>query len=403
MTLVTGFLSTNDTIDADRYSLTEFNIFAAAGTNGLQKAATDNVYMSRDNIVQIIWDNDFLRSSQYDNGRTSYITYPNDTFLFIYDFDDPGNTHFIYNETADWTGLAANDVDLNGDGLYDSTVVGDKPLPGAPDKIIYDIYYVFVDKSPRDLGFKYSYLYDLYTINSKPSWAKDYQNGEADALLNAAQGISPSPSPSPGSQPDKTEPSLPIDQIGIDVTSMRTIVGTSSNDKIKGTSKNDYIRSFAGNDKIKIKKGINYVLAGDGKDKVNGGNNTDYLFGDSGDDTLNGGKGNDYLDGGTGKNMLLGGSGDDSFYISAGNNRVKNFAPGDDSILYGIGATPSAKIKNGNTIITLNGKGFDDYQMTLLKVRLDSDDLSRVLKTVDSESTDLFSMMEQVQAYSTLL
>ncbi len=135
------------------------------------------------------------------------------------------------------------------------------------------------------------------------------------------------------------------------------IYGTSGNDNINGTSKNDVIVTFEGDDKVKgggghdcivtmsgidtvdgqtgndvidlgseddsanPSSGNDVIIAGSGNDKVDGGSDDDQIFGGSGNDKLTGGSGNDLvlgendndtLEGGSGADNLVGGSGVDS-------------------------------------------------------------------------------------------
>ncbi|MGH2678561.1 MAG: choice-of-anchor Q domain-containing protein, partial [Actinomycetota bacterium] len=70
-------------------------------------------------------------------------------------------------------------------------------------------------------------------------------------------------------------------------------VGTSGNEKLKGTGAKDGL------------------LALGGKDKLNGKGGADGLCGGPGKDTLMGGGGNDRLDGGPGKDLCVGAAGND--------------------------------------------------------------------------------------------
>jgi len=83
-----------------------------------------------------------------------------------------------------------------------------------------------------------------------------------------------------------------------------TIVGTSGNDEIEGTSGRDVIVGLAGNDDIDGNGGNDVICAGDGHDEVDGGSGNDWISGGTGKDRLEGGSGKDKLSGGKGSDIL---------------------------------------------------------------------------------------------------
>jgi Ca2+-binding RTX toxin-like protein len=87
---------------------------------------------------------------------------------------------------------------------------------------------------------------------------------------------------------------------------MVKIIGTSSNNTLKGQSTGDDLYGKGGNDK---------------------------LFGYGGNDDLEGGTGNDWLQGGTGNDELTGGSGRDTFVFSAGRDEIDDFSTSADKII----------------------------------------------------------------------
>ncbi len=99
----------------------------------------------------------------------------------------------------------------------------------------------------------------------------------------------------------------------------REIIGSSSNDTLKGSFRNDFIEGLGGNDKIKGKFGNDTQLGGDGDDTLNGGFGKDTQLGGDGNDLLNGGFGKDIQFGGNGNDTLNGGFGSDGL-TGVGNN-----------------------------------------------------------------------------------
>ena len=95
-------------------------------------------------------------------------------------------------------------------------------------------------------------------------------------------------------------------------------IGSSSNDEINGSERNDIISSFRGNDTINGFDGNDTISGHQGNDTINGGEGTDRLFGHEGDDIINGGAGSDLLFGMADNDELDGGSGNDHLYGGAG-------------------------------------------------------------------------------------
>ncbi len=115
------------------------------------------------------------------------------------------------------------------------------------------------------------------------------------------------------------------------------IVGTPEGDEINAstapagqptvTNKGDTIIGGGGPD---------MTVAGSGDDKVIGSKGKDWLNGGAGNDVIKGGPGNDKLVGGSGNDVLIGGKGRDMFDFAGqiGDNRIKDFRPGDDLIRF---------------------------------------------------------------------
>ena len=137
--------------------------------------------------------------------------------------------------------------------------------------------------------------------------------------------------------------------------------GSSKNNKVKGTKRDDILTGLEGKDTLKGKKGNDILGGGDGKDKLNGQAGDDILFGGEGNDRLKGGSGNDIMYGGAGNDRHSGNGGNDIFMLEPGNgiDVVTDFS--NDADLIGIqGATTSLSdlsfTQDGaNTIISVFG------------------------------------------------
>ena len=74
---------------------------------------------------------------------------------------------------------------------------------------------------------------------------------------------------------------------------LNTIIGTTNNDTLTGSSGADYLIGGAGNDTLTVTTGSNYLDGGAGNDILKGGSGADHLYGGAGNDTLTGGAGSD--------------------------------------------------------------------------------------------------------------
>jgi Ca2+-binding RTX toxin-like protein len=133
-----------------------------------------------------------------------------------------------------------------------------------------------------------------------------------------------------------------------------TIIGTTGDDRLRGTPRDDVICALAGDDGVKGWGGNDTLILGPGNDFAKGGRagkDDDVIRGGAGDDFLGGGPGNDrvYGQGGSeamldwhGVDLLSGGAGDDwcmnvgdgegGDVIRGGRGRDKFWADGGDRV-----------------------------------------------------------------------
>jgi Ca2+-binding RTX toxin-like protein len=129
------------------------------------------------------------------------------------------------------------------------------------------------------------------------------------------------------------------------------IFGTSGNDAIRGTNKDDVIFGLEGDDTIDSGNGRDCIVGGMGNDVVNGGNGKDIIDGNFGNDAITGGNDADILTGSEGEDKVAGGNGKDMISGGIGSDVIEG-GNGTDTIL---GDDGDDTIKGGNENDILNG------------------------------------------------
>ncbi|GAA6210034.1 hypothetical protein NBRC116601_33270 [Cognatishimia sp. WU-CL00825] len=131
----------------------------------------------------------------------------------------------------------------------------------------------------------------------------------------------------PATEPPATEP--PATEPVFD----ETFVGTSGNDRLRGSRGDDDMSGAAGNDTLYGLNGDDRLNGGAGNDTLLSGGGDDRVLGGSGDDKLAGGAGHDTLIGGADNDVLIGGAGHDS--LEGGDGRDKLVGGDGDDFLNG--------------------------------------------------------------------
>ena len=161
------------------------------------------------------------------------------------------------------------------------------------------------------------------------------------------------------------------------------LYGGYGHDELYGGEGDDYLSGGGGN---------NLLYGGAGDDTLSSSTGNDTLYGDEANDTLDGWKGNDTLYGGAGDDVLDGGEGSDTFVFAAGhgNDRIRDFADGEDLIdlaqLSGIAGFDDVTITaDGNdAVIDLTAHGGGTIRLQDFDVAdLDAEDFVFAEPTVD--------------------
>jgi Ca2+-binding RTX toxin-like protein len=156
-----------------------------------------------------------------------------------------------------------------------------------------------------------------------------------------------------------------------------TISGTTSSDRITGTSGDDIICAGSGNDTIYSIGGDDIVYGGPGNDRIYSGAGDDKILGDSGNDYVESGSGSDDVDGGLGNDTVSGGLGNDKLDGWAGNDTIsggtgRDLIEGDAGTDSLSGGTEADMINGGAAKDTIRtGSGLDSCSSDSSDVLLD--------------------------------
>lgn len=134
------------------------------------------------------------------------------------------------------------------------------------------------------------------------------------------------------------------------------IYGTSGNDKLRGTNKNDLIIALEGNDTVDGGNGNDCIIDSSGNGTLTGGNGDDIIIAGTGNTTLEGGNGDDVLRAGEGDDKLYGGNGDDVLAGEGGLDTLDGEL-GNDQLTGGEG---NDKLVGGMGNDSLNGENGTD-------------------------------------------
>lgn len=134
------------------------------------------------------------------------------------------------------------------------------------------------------------------------------------------------------------------------------LIGGDGHDFLNGVTGNDLLLGESGNDTLRGGNDHDTLAGGDGADSINGENGDDLLFGDAGNDRISGSNGNDTIDGGDGDDVLNGDNGHDALRGGTGNDTLKG-AAGRDTLLGGDG---NDSLVGGNDADTLLGEAGND-------------------------------------------
>ena len=156
------------------------------------------------------------------------------------------------------------------------------------------------------------------------------------------------------------------------------LFGNHGLDVLRGGSGNETVNAGIGRDKLFGNHGRDILRAGSGNDTLDGGVGHDKLFGERGMDVLRGGSGNDTLNGGGGRDRLFGGAGSDTFVFGAnsGNDVVRDFVAGEDSVHITSGATSFADLtfeNHGEDVKVLFGNSSILFRVSEIDAIMDAD------------------------------
>ncbi len=144
------------------------------------------------------------------------------------------------------------------------------------------------------------------------------------------------------------------------------LVGSSSDDAIRGTEGQDTLIGQSGFDRLYGGDNNDRLEGGDDRDKLYGQNGADDLFGGNGEDILNGGRGFDHLEGGRDNDVLRGQGGEDFLEGGAGDDWMQGGRNADIFVFddnHGRDVIRDFNARNTNEKIDLSAhSGFDTFQ-----------------------------------------
>ena len=133
-----------------------------------------------------------------------------------------------------------------------------------------------------------------------------------------------------------------------------TILGTTGNDRIKGTKRRDVIVTGPGRDRVRGRGGRDIICAGKGADRLKGGGGRDIARGNRGSDRVSVQRGNDRPVGGRGGDRVKGGRGRDRVSGGKGNDRLAG-GKGVDGIAGGAGKKDRCRAEQRRDRFTFDG------------------------------------------------
>lgn len=164
------------------------------------------------------------------------------------------------------------------------------PLPGAPPDGAALTSSRFVDFRIPEAGGGPGYITTPPRCPASGNWTNSVNFTYADGVTQTVESLSPC-------RPMRTCHGK-----------QATLVGTTGDDVLRGTTGRDVIVARAGDDVVRGGAGPDLICGRAGADELRGGRGRDQLHGARGGDVERGGKGRDHLRGGYGDDLLRGGA-----------------------------------------------------------------------------------------------